>query len=161
MKLPYRYRGLAMMIALLILLPAAAWRYAIRDTVRTASECLKLRAEISALPDTAEDAASGLRNRRELILSGLLLDHIGRDVRVTGYTPAVTERRGSLALHTAEVALTGTFAELLRILHRIEREVPECAVRSAVWRLTEDRAAPNERLTLTMYIQQICKTDNL
>jgi len=82
-------------------------------------------------------------------------------VRVTGYTPAVTERRGSLALHTAEVALTGTFAELLRILHRIEREVPECAVRSAVWRLTEDRAAPNGRLTLTMYIQQICKTDNL
>lgn len=161
MKLPYRYRGLAMMFALLILLPAAAWRYALRDTVRTASECLKLRAEISALPDTTEDAASGLRNRRELILSGLLLDHIGRDVRVTGYTPAVTERRGTLALHTAEVALTGTFAELLRILHHIEHEAPECAVRSAVWRLTEDRAAPNGRLTLTMYIQQICKTDNL
>lgn len=94
MKLPYRYRGLAMMIALLILLPAAAWRYALRDTVRTASECLKLRAEISALPDTAEDAASGLRNRRELILSGLLLDHIGRDVRVTGYTPRLPNAEG-------------------------------------------------------------------
>lgn len=161
MKLPYRYRGLATTIALLVLLPAAAWRYALHDTVRTAAECMRLRAEISAIPDTDENIAVGSYGRQELILSGLLLDHIGRDVRVTGYTPAVTERQGSLVLHTAEIAMVGTFAELLQIMQRLEREVPECTLRSAVWRLTEDRATKNMQLTLTLYIQQIRKTDSL
>lgn len=159
MKLPYPYRGLAMLSALIVLLPAAAWRYAVSGTVRTAIECRRLRAQTAAIPAAPSDSAAFVAGTRDMLLSGLLLGHAGCDVQVTGYTPVVTDCQGALAVHTAELSMAGTFADLLHSLHRIERAAPECVVRSVCWSLAADRAAKSERLTLTLYVQQLVKTE--
>ncbi len=159
MNLPYRYRGLAMTTALLVLLPAVAWRHALSDTLRTACECRRLRTRISTVPETYSDSNDTFSDRRELILSGMILGLVPDNVSVTGCTPSITERQGTLEVHTAELTMTGTFADLLRAMHFIEREVPECAVHSAVWRITADHTARSRQLTLTLYIQQLVKTD--
>lgn len=161
MIMPYRYRGLAMLSALIVLLPAAAWRYALRDTVLTAMECRRLYAQTTDVQDMPAESESASVGTRDMLLSGLLLDHIGGDVLVSAYTPAVTKRQGRLAVHTAELTLTGTFAGLLQALYRIECETPECIVRSVRWHLTTDRGAGGERLLLTMYVQQLVKTENI
>lgn len=162
MKLPYAYRGLAMAAALFLLLPAATWSYALRDTLRTAAECRRLRigtAEANEESDAARDGEEPFMRGGEAVLSGRLLDYAHEGTAVTGYTPATTLRQGGLELHTAELTLSGTFADLLHVLHRIESDAAACAVRSVVWQTATDRASRSERLTLTIYAEQLVEIE--
>ena len=47
MKLSYKYRGAAYLFLLVVLLPWAAWYYALGDTVRAAFECRRLTARLA------------------------------------------------------------------------------------------------------------------
>ena len=95
----------------------------------------------------------------ELILSGGLLDSVRRfapaGVRATGYVPVTTLRQDGIEIHTAQLTLTGPFAELLRTVETLERRLPACRLRSAEWQTaTRPRTRPTQ-LTLTLYIQQL------
>ena len=161
MKLPYAYRGLVMTVSLLLLLPAAAWRYALRDTVRAAAECLRMRDITAAMPEhTGIGATPPAAFGDDIVSSGRILDYARQDAAITGYAPVVTERQGTTALHTAEIEFTGEFAETLRALHRIETEATQCAVRAAAWRIKARRAPQSEQLTLTIHVEQLVKNEN-
>ena len=54
MNLPYRYRGLGLVGLLALLLPWAAWHFALSDTFGAWRECGRLERRLDALAPTSE-----------------------------------------------------------------------------------------------------------
>lgn len=161
MNVPYKYRGVALLALLIIILPGAAWRFALSDTFGAWRECRRLvrRLEILApTPATDLSAASPAAQTPELILSGALLDSVRRfapaGVRATGYQPVVTLRQDGIAIHTAQLTLTGAFADLLLTVGQLERRLPACRLRSAEWCTVVQPRTRRTQLVLTLYLQQ-------
>lgn len=50
MTLPYRYRGVVLLSLIVLVLPWAAWRFALRDTFGAWRDCRRLSAQLSATP---------------------------------------------------------------------------------------------------------------
>ena len=130
MTLPYRYRGVVLLSLIVLVLPWAAWRFALRDTFGAWRDCRRL-------------SAAGVQGA-ELILSGGLLDTVRlaaahAAVQVAGYEPLVTLRQDGLAVHTARLTLTGGCTALLRVVAELERALPRCRLRSMEWRTATDR----------------------
>ena len=75
MTLPYRYRGVVLLSLIVLVLPWAAWRFALRDTFGAWRDCRRLSAQLAATPaaESRGPAAAGVQGA-ELILSGGLLD---------------------------------------------------------------------------------------
>ena len=61
----------------------------------------------------------------------------------------------SIKIHTAQLTLTGPFAELLRTVETLERRLPACRLRSAEWQTATRPRTRRTQLTLTLYIQQL------
>ena len=123
MNLPYRYRGLSLVGLLALLLPWAAWHFALSDTFGAWRECGRLERRLDALAPTTPATGATVPaavEAPELILSGGLLDSVRRfapaGVRATGYVPVTTLRQDGIEIHTAQLTLTGPFTELLRDL---------------------------------------------
>lgn len=161
MKIPYRYRGLVRLVVLLVVLPGAAWLSALRESCAVWRDCRRLDRALAATDFRAagaEQAEPFSAACPELILSGGLLDSVRRyapsDVRTTGYLPVVTLREAGICVHTAQITLTGTHADLLRTLHRLEQRLTTCRVRSAEWRTTLRPRTRQRQLLLTLYVQQ-------
>lgn len=97
MKLPYKYRGAVLLASLTVVLPWAAWRFALGDTFGTWRECRRLCVQLAAMapaPAPGERVAAVVQGS-ELVFSGLLLDTVRQaadsvGVQVTGYEPLVT-----------------------------------------------------------------------
>ena len=152
MILPYRYRGVVLLSLIVLVLPWAAWRFALRDTFGAWRDCRRLSAQLAVTPAGVQGA--------ELILSGGLLDTVRlaaahAAVQVAGYEPLVTLRQDGLAVHTARLTLTGGCTALLRVVAELERALPRCRLRSMEWRTATDRRTRRLQLILTLYIQQI------
>ena len=128
MTLPYRYRGVVLLSLIVLVLPWAAWRFALRDTFGAWRDCRRLSAQLAATPAA---------------------------VQVAGYEPLVTLRQDGLAVHTARLTLTGGCTALLRVVAELERALPRCRLRSMEWRTATDRRTRRLQLILTLYIQQI------
>lgn len=160
MTLPYKYRGIVLLAGLAVVLPWIAWHFALRDTCAALRDCRHMAARLETLaPETAQPAAVGA-GECELVLSGGLLDMVRRaaterSVQVAGYEPLVTAEHDGVAVHTAQLTLTGGYASLLRVVDTLERTLPACRLRSLVWQAVPDRRTRKIRLTLTLYIQQI------
>lgn len=161
MNLPYRYRGLGLVGLLTLLLPWAAWRFALSDTFVAWRECRRLERRLEALAPTAPATGAAMPaavEAPELILSGGLLDSVRRfapaGVRATGYVPAVTLRQDGIEIHTAQLTLTGPFTELLRTVETLERRLPACRLRSAEWQTVVQPRTRRTQLVLTLYVQQ-------
>lgn len=161
MNVPYKYRGAALLALLIIILPGAAWHFALSDTFGAWRECRRLerRLEILAPMTPATEAAMpSAVETPELILSGALLDSVRRfapaGVRATGYQPEVTLRQDGIEIHTAQLTLTGGFGELLRTTDALERRLPACRVRSAEWCTAVQPRTRRTQLVLTLYVQQ-------
>ena len=76
MTLPYKYRGIVLLAGLAVVLPWAAWHFALRDTCTAWRDCRHMGARLETLaPETAQHAAAAA-GERELVLSGGLLDAI-------------------------------------------------------------------------------------
>ena len=76
MKLPYKYRGAVLLASLTVVLPWAAWRFALGDTFGTWRECRRLCVQLAAMapaPAPGERVAAVVQGS-ELVFSGLLLD---------------------------------------------------------------------------------------
>lgn len=161
MNMPYRYRGLGLLALLVVALPWMAWRFALSDTFVAWRECRRLERRLEALAPTAPTARP-LRPTAgaapELILSGGLLDSVRRfapaGVHATGYVPAVTLQQDGIEIRTAQLTLTGPFAELLRTVDALERRLPACRLRSAEWQTTTQPRTRRTQLVLTLYVQQ-------
>lgn len=160
MSVPYKYRGVLLLALLVVVLPFAAWRFALRDTLGVWRDCRRLTARLETLaPVTAQKAAAAVPHR-ELILSGGVLDTVRRaaaerSVQVAGYEPQVTEEQDGAAVHTAQLTLTGRYTELVRVVDALERALPACRLRSLAWSAQTDRRTRRTELELTLYIQQI------
>ena len=154
MKLPYKYRGAVLLASLTVVLPWAAWRFALGDTFGTWRECRRLCVQLAAMapaPAPGERVAAVVQGS-ELVFSGLLLDTVRQaadsvGVQVTGYEPLVTLARDGLAVHTAQLTLAG--------VGELERTLPRCRLRSLGWQSSADRRTRCLQLTLTLYIQQV------
>ena len=162
MNLPYRYRGLSLVGLLALLLPWAAWHFALSDTFGAWRECGRLERRLDALAPTTPATGAAVPaavEAPELILSGGLLDSVRRfapaGVHTTGYVPAVTLRQDGIEIHTAQLTLTGPFAELLRTVETLERRLPACRLRSAEWQTATRPRTRRTQLTLMLYIQQL------
>lgn len=162
MTLPYKYRGVVLLILLVLVLPWAAWRFALRDTFGTWRDCRRLSAQLAAVRPAAETGEPPLAAAQgpELVLSGLLLDSVRQAaahvaVQVAGYEPLVTLQQDGVAVHTAQLTLTGGCTALLRVVAELERTLPRCRLRSMEWRTATDRRTRRIQLTLKLYIQQI------
>ena len=110
-------------------------------------------------PETVRTVACAA-DGRELVLSGALLAAVRpaaaeSDVQVSGYEPLVSVRYDGLAVHTAQLTLTGGYGPLLRVVAALERTLPACRLRTLEWRAAPDRRTRRMRLTLTLYVQQI------
>lgn len=161
MKIPYRYRGLALLALLLAVLPGAAWRLALRDTFVAWRDCRSLTRGLAVAERCSEasDPASGLFSAApELVLSGRLLDSVRQcappGVEVAGYVPATTRREAGIAVRTAQITLTGGYAGLLRTLHALEGRLSCCRVRSVGWQAVVQPRTRHRQLVLTLYVQQ-------
>ena len=156
MILPYRYRGVVLLSLIVLVLPWAAWRFALRDTFGAWRDCRRLSAQLAVTPaaESRGPAAAGVQGA-ELILSGGLLDTVRLAAAVAGYEPLVTLRQDGLAVHTARLTLTGGCTALLRVVAELERALPRCRLRSMEWRTATDRRTRRLQLILTLYIQQI------
>ena len=81
MNLPYRYRGLSLVGLLALLLPWAAWHFALSDTFGAWRECGRLERRLDALAPTTPATGATVPaavEAPELILSGGLLDSVRR-----------------------------------------------------------------------------------
>lgn len=162
MNLPYRYRGLSLVGLLALLLPWAAWHFALSDTFGAWRECGRLERRLDALAPTTPATGATVPaavEAPELILSGGLLDSVRRfapaGVRATGYVPVTTLRQDGIEIHTAQLTLTGPFTELLRTVETLERRLPAYRLRSAEWQTATRPRTRRTQLTLTLYIQQL------
>ena len=163
MKLPYRYRGIALLTLLAVALPWGVWHFALHDTIRTWRDCRRLAARLETLAPETGQSGTVTVDAEELILSGGLLDTVRRAaedrcVRITGYEPCATRREEGAAVHTAQLTLTGGYADLLRVVDALERRLPGCRLRSLDWRTATDRRTHRKQLVLTLYVQQIVLT---
>lgn len=160
MTLPYRYRGIVLLAALVVVLPWAAWHFALRDTCAAHRDCRELAARLKTFaPETVQSAAVA-SDARELVLSGGLLDTVRRAaaevaVQVAGYEPLITAEHDGVAVHTAQLTLVGGYMSLLRVVDTLERALPACRLCSLDWQAAAERRTRKTQLTLTLYIQQI------
>lgn len=162
MTLPYKYRGVLLLTLLVLVLPWAAWRFALRDTFDAWRDCRRLSAQLASMMPAAEggEPSADVAQGSELVLSGLLLDSVRQAaanaaVQVAGYEPLVTLQQDGMAVHTAQLTLTGGYTALVRVVAELEHKLPRCRLRSMVWRTATDRRARRTQLILTLYIQQI------
>lgn len=160
MKLPYQYRGVVLLALLTVVLPWGVWRFALRDTFGVWRDCRRLSARLEHLAPASIREPVSRPGGRELILSGGLLDTVrrtaaGTAVQIAAYEPLVSEQRDGIAVHTAQLILTGGYSALVRVIDQLERTLPQCRLRSLEWRATLDRRTRKTQLMLTLHIQQI------
>ena len=162
MNLPYRYRGLSLVGLLALLLPWAAWHFALSDTFGAWRECGRLERRLDALAPTTPATGATVPAAVEApqqILTGGQLDTVRRvapaGVRATGDLAVTTFRQDGIENQKAQLTLTGPFAELLRTVETLERRLPACRLRSAEWQTATRPRTRRTQLTLTLYIQQL------
>lgn len=162
MNIPYRYRGLGALTLLLVVLPWAAWRFALHDTYDTWRECRRLERRYGTLGPIAPETTPPAAQAPELILSGALLNTVRRiaphGVRAAGYISAVTLRQDDMEVHTAQITLTGSFVALLRTVEALEKRLHNGRMRSVQWHAAAEHRTRRTQLVLTLYIQQLTIT---
>jgi hypothetical protein len=158
-----RYKGLLLLVGLVVIVPWVVWNIAIGGTVRLARESKRMEREIAQLEgDRRERPAGGtveVAGGAELASGNVIADIMGCDAgrrcSVVSYTPYVTQSEGTFEVHTAELTLSGGYADLLRLTERAERQAPSCRLVSAVFRSVKQRQRQPAQLRVTLILQQI------
>lgn len=116
-----KYKGLVYLIGLVVVVPWLTYNLAISKTVRIAREARKAKKEIAALQGRGEGVA--IEKADPILQNGDIIARIsGGGCTVVKYTPYITENRDGLTVHTAELVLSGTYKNLLRLVERAEKE---------------------------------------
>jgi hypothetical protein len=164
MKALGKYKGLALLVLLVVVAPLLVYRYSISGTVEQWRLARDYRRQIEALrgeQSTSGDSRNIETADTEMLLSGLavaeLLPIIEREkLRIEHFSPCVTSDSNGILLTTGQLSLRGPFAGTVRLLDALEREMPYCKIISANWRGVKPRnRGSTKTLTCTIYIQQI------
>ncbi len=145
------YKGLISLLLLLAIVPVAAWRLALSDTVGAWFSIRKLSTQIERLQ--ARDSLPGSMDRIEFVTGSELLQTM--DCHVVRFTPYSTGSADGLSTHADEVILSGDFHALVGVIERIERELPSCRLLSVAFRMQKPRYRQQPELQTTLVIQQI------
>lgn len=160
MKWLGKYEGVARLILLLVVLPAAVYRLSLGRTVALWSEVCRAErtlAEAESAP-VQLDTPAAMLDTVELIAGGGLLELLERldpdsSVRIVSYTPYLTREGDDFTLRTAEIVLSGGFVPLLRTLDATERELSGCRLLSSEFKTI--RRGRQTSLLLPLVVQQL------
>ena len=117
-----RYRGLACLIALVALLPAAAYMLSWHRTVRTMARCRSVELRINELDAGQAGPVNGnsaLIATKEMIASGTLLEGMEKGCVMSSFTPAAIRDEG-ISVHFAELEFYGGFGDAVRTIWNME-----------------------------------------
>ena len=160
MKWLGKYEGVARLVLLLVVLPAAVYRLSLGRTVALWGEVCRAERTI-AEADSASiqpDTPAAMLDTVELIAGGSLLELLERlgpdsSVRIVSYTPYLTREGDDFTLRTAEIVLSGGFVPLLRTLDAAERKLSGCRLLSSGFKTL--RRGRQTSLQLTLVVQQL------
>ncbi len=156
-----KYRGLAHLLGVAVVLPLLAWRLALADTAGKWREARRTEKQLTALRTQDAAPAAPLLVVGEHIRDGELLGEIlcgPGCCEVVKYTPYVANAADGLAIHTAEVVLNTDCLSFVRIVDHIERTMPASRLRSVSLRAMVPRGSTRPQLYGMLIIQQIAET---
>lgn len=162
MKEYEKYRGLAYLTVLLLVLPYMVWSMAISETIAMWRFARKTTARIALFEtDTVTSAAAMAESAHgKALFEGQLIEAINPlsekyQIKVVKFTPYISEKTDGVVLHTAELILEGSYTGLVRIIEHIESNVGQPHLVSVAFKSTRrDRSRPPV-LTTTLVLQQI------
>lgn len=161
-----RYRGLACLIALVTLLPAAAYMLSWHRTVRTMARCRSVEHRINELDAGQAGPVNGnsaLIATKEMIASGTLLEGMEKGCVMSSFTPAAIRDEG-ISVHFAELEFYGGFGDAVRTIWNMEAMDGVSLLSAKIctgtgrrdgsaYRSAKD--SDNGRLAVTLTVQQI------
>ncbi len=168
MNLWHKYKGLATLALLFAIAPAIVWQYAVDGTVaqwRQASRQSRQIEELRASQTSAAKASHTTLSDAEMIASGLLVAELlpaieEEKLRIEHFSPCVTSEADGGRLTTGQLSVRGGFRGMVKLLDKLERELPQCKVISTLYRSNRPRNRNEAKtLTCTIYVQQITTTD--
>lgn len=164
MKLTARYKGLAWLVLVVLILPLLAWRYALNGTTDQWLSARKNRRQTELLCGAANrpiDPRTALTTSEEMLLSGSLIAAVlpsaeSEKLSIGHFSPCVTSDQDGVLLATGQMSLEGGFAGMVRVINMMEREIPQCKIISAQFHSVKPRGrGAVKTLNCTIYIQQI------
>lgn len=167
MKLPEKYRGLIFLALLLVILPLAVYSLALKKTAVKHREYRSAGKELTVLrlqaANATQQAATGVKPGQELIASGRMLDAIADEIKknslsVHKYTPYTIVHEGGIVINTGEAVIAGGYAQLVRLMEFVEKDVAGCRIISVNFRSSKEARTGKVSLTATMVLQQIMQT---
>lgn len=157
-----KYKGLAYLTLLLLVIPYLVWSMAISETVAMWRFVHKTATQIALLEaDTVTSAAAMVESANgKALFEGRLIEAINPliekyQIKVVKFTPYISEKSDGAVLHTAVLILEGGYTGLVRTIEHIENNVGQSRLVSVAFKsMQRDRSRPPE-LTTTLILQQI------
>lgn len=158
-----KYKGLASLALLLVVLPLAAWKLAVADTVRMHRESRRMEKAIELAGDgegQGGKSGSGVIATTDMIQSPLLMETMGliaanNGAKVTGYTHYTNQNDNGLLWQTAEIELTGTYRAIVKAVYEIESDIAPSKLASLAIRMVRDPYNRKGKLVAILYIEQL------
>lgn len=158
-----KYKGLIYLMGLVIVLPLSVYRIAIDENIRMSIQTIKYEKEVAVLKAKTgmEDVGrTPLVHSSEVLQSGILVPEIidseaGTRCRVVKYTPYIVENRDGMTVYTAELVISGSYTDLLRLMAKMENNKQGCLLVSASLRSISQRQKKEKELHMTLILQQI------
>lgn len=168
MKKYEKYKGLAYLVILLVVIPSLVWNMTISETVGMWRSTRKITARIALLEADTLSQGDGVSNdgSKGMLFDGQWLETIytfteKHKAKVVKFTPYTSEKTEGAVLYTAELILEGSYAGLVRIIEHIEKDKNQCHLISVSFKTSHpDRSRP-QKLTTRLILQQIIITPYL
>ena len=159
-----KYKGLAYLAILLVVIPYLVWSMALSGTVRMWNSLQETTKRIALLESKTNDMgvelSAGTSQDTVSIFDWQLIEAIHPltekyNAKIVKFTPYISENIEVAALYTAELILEGNYAGLVRIIEHIENDITKSRLISVTFKTTRrDRSKPRE-LTTILILQQI------
>jgi hypothetical protein len=159
-----KYRGIAWLTLIVVVIPLVVYRYAVSGTVEQLHLTRKYRRQIEQLRSTQHQSAELLSvetTDTEMILSGLMVAELlpfieSERLNIENYTPYVTSDKDGIVLTTGQLSVEGAFTSIVKLLWQIEQQMPWCKIISVQYDSVKPRnRGSTKKLICTIYIQQI------
>lgn len=160
-----KYKGLLYLGLLMIVAPLIAYRYALGETVSQWVKTGQIRQQVEQLKQSERIApaqAVGIDSGgMEMIRSGLLVAGLlpvieSENLTLEHFSPFLTSDQNGITLTTGQFSVQGRFSGIVRLIDKIEREIPSCKIISARFQTAKPRNRGGIRtLNCTIYVQQI------
>ncbi len=164
MKGVAKYKGIAWLVLVVVVVPLVVYWYAVSGTVKQWRMTGKYRQQIEQLRSTqsrTSEPQSVNTTDTEIILSGLAVAELlpfieSEKLRIEYFSPCVTSDKDGIVLTTGQLSVQGAFISIVNLLDRLERDMPYCKIIAAHYRSTKPRnRGSTKTLSCTIYIQQI------